>query len=209
MNNKNNTSKDFLTHIDTRFSITAFIALVAAVLCMVAAFTLPESYGGKNSVPEYLQLVLLALGCLLSFRAPVNKTFYVFVGFLLLFLLLREINYGRTLPCFADPDNPERFKKWKEIPYGWLAHPLVGLYLAAQLAFFICKKLYKTLWELISNTRIPAWETAIVLIAAACAQLTERLVHNDFLEEFFELTFYSALMCLIWRYSRGKYSTCA
>ena len=209
MNSKSPSSHGFSSHIDTTFRGTAWISLLAAACYLTAAFTLPESLGGKNSIPEYLQLGILAIGIIFCFRANNRKQFFTFAALVLIFLFLREINYGRTLPCFADPDNPEKFKKWKEIPYGWLAHVLVGIYLAAIAAYYVWRKLWQDTWELLSKVRIPAWETAVMIAAAVCAQLTERLIHNDFVEEFFELTFYTAFICLLWRYTAGRVQTIA
>lgn len=192
-----------MSHTDGQFRATAFISIAVVIICMILAYTLPESMGGKNSVPEYLQLLLLFIGTIMAFRANNHQTLFRFAGFVLIFLLLREINYGRTLPCFADPNDPNKFKKWKEIPYGWLAHVLVGIYLAVLLLYFLCKKLWRDVWELLTQRRIPLWETSVMVVTAVCAQLTERIVHNDFLEEFFELSFYTAFMCLLWRYTRG------
>lgn len=191
------------SHLDSAFCGTAWVSLLAAICYIAAAFTLPESLGGKNSLPEYLQLAILAVGIVFCFRANNRRTFYTFSALVLIFLFLREINYGRTLPCFADPDNPEKFKKWKEIPYGWLAHVFVGIYLAAITAYFVWRKLWRDVWELLSTVRIPVWEAGIMFAAAVCAQLTERIFHNDFVEEFFELSFYTAFICLLWRYTRG------
>ena len=195
------------SHLDYEFRGTAIITILVAIACIACAITLPESMGGKNALPEYCQLLLVIVGAILAFRANNNKTFYKFVFWVMVLIFLREINYGRTLPCFADPDNPEKFKKWKDIPYGWLAHPLIGLYIASVLAFFIWKKLYLTTWKLLTTSRIPVWETTILVLAAVIAQVTERMFHSGCVEEFFELTFYTAFICLLWRFTQGHYKT--
>ncbi|MDO5470804.1 MAG: hypothetical protein Q4F38_05835 [Akkermansia sp.] len=195
------------SHLDGEFRVTAAIALLAALASIVGAMTLPETAGGKNALPEYCQLLLIIISTVFALRANNHQTFYKFVFWVLVLIFLREINYGRTLPCFADPDNPEKFKKWKEIPYGWLAHPLIGLYIAAVLAFFFWKKLYLTMWEILTTSRIPVWETTVLVLAAVTAQLSERLSISSSVEELFELTFYTSLLCLLWRFTRGQYKT--
>ncbi len=207
MNTTNKNTCNFSSHLDGEFRGTAIITIIAAIACIIGAIILPESMGGKNALPEYCQLALVVVGAIFAFSANNNKTFYKFVFWVMVLIFLREINYGRTLPCFADPDNPEKFKKWKDIPYGWLAHPLIGLYIASLIAFFIWKKLYLTTWELLKTARIPVWETAILVLAAVIAQVTERMFHSGCVEEFFELTFYTAFICLLWRFTRGHYKT--
>lgn len=193
---------------DKDFNIFALIILIVMQLSIVSGCLLPESYGGKNSLPEFIQLAILVVCCIVAFRATSNRRLFLFAGFVLIFLFLREINYGRTLWFFADPDDPEKFPKWKDIPYGWLAHVFVGIYLTLLVAVFIWKKLYRDTWELLKSIRFPAWECSLLIINALCAQISERVFHNNLIEEFFELTFYTAFTCLLWRFARGLYKTC-
>ncbi len=204
MNSSSSSSFSLANHLDTRFSATAFIALVGAIICAIGIYTLPETVSGKNSPIEYAQLMLLILGAAFCFTAKQRPELYRVVAFLLIFLLLREINYGRTLACFADPADPNKFPKWKDIPYGWLAHVFVGIYLVTLAAVFILRKHWKACWELLRDYRLPLWECVILILAAVCAQITERFFHNDRIEELFELAFYSTAICIIWRYTRGK-----
>lgn len=207
MDNSNDKARFLTAHMDCQFSIPSLVAVAVALLCVACIYLLPETVSGKNSTPEYVQLLLLLIGIAMSFTAKKRHTFYTFVGFVLLLLLLREINFGRTLPCFADPDDPNKFRKWKDIPYGWLAHVFIGVYIVALVAFFLVKKLYLDVWQLLRTVRFPLWECLIMVSAALCAQMTERVFHSDFVEEFFELSFYGALICLVWRFTRGKYRT--
>ncbi len=201
---KGNQQSALRNYLDNNFHKTTLLALLAAVLCLVGAFILPESQGGKNSLPEHFQLLLLVLCSVLSFTAKERRSFFIFAGFVLVLLFLREINFGRTLWFFADPDNPEKFKKWKEIPYGWLHYVVIGLYLAGLVLAFFCRKLYLELVDILRSCRIPTWECAIMVLAAISAQLVERISHFCLLEEACELTFYSCLTLLVWRYTRGK-----
>lgn len=204
INMKGNQQSILSTYLDNDFHKTTLLALLAAILCMAGAFILPESQGGKNSLPEHFQLLLLVLCSVLSFTSKERRGFYTFAGFVLVLLFLREINFGRTLWIFADPDNPEKFKKWKEIPYGWLHYVVIGLYLAGLVLSFICRKLYLELVDILRSNRLPTWECAIMVLAAVCAQTVERVSHFCLLEESCELTFYCCLTLLVWRYTRGK-----
>ncbi len=203
---KSTTPKTFslANHLDTRFSATALIALVGAIICTIGIYTLPETVSGKNSPIEYAQLVLIIIGAIFCFTAKQRPALYKVVAFLLIFLFLREINYGRTLACFADPDDPNKFPKWKDIPYGWMAHVLVGIYLVTLAAVFIFRGHWKSCLELLKDYRIPLWKSLILLAAIIGARITESCVHNDRVEELFELSFYITLVCFVWQYTRGK-----
>ncbi len=204
MNSSSPSSFSLASHLDTRFSATALIALVGAIICTIGIYTLPETVSGKNSPIEYTQLVLLIIGTRLCFTAKQRPALYRVVAFLLIFLFLREINYGRTLACFADPTDPNKFPKWKDIPYGWVAHVLVGVYLVSLAAVFIFRGHWKSCLELLTGYRIPLWKSIILLLAIIGARVTESCVHNDRVEELFELSFYITLLCFVWQYTRGN-----
>ncbi len=189
---------------DTTFHKTSIFAIAASVIFAGAAFFLPESFGDKNSPVEYAQLALLLLCCYYTYTANNRRALFTLFGFVFFFLFLREINYGRTLWFMADPNDPNEFRKWKEIPYGWLAHPLVGIYLAALLLVFICRKMWRDVLELLSNTSLPKWELLCMVLLAISAQLVERLSHCCKLEESLELGFYTCVTTITWRYARGK-----
>ena len=195
---------DLPKHIDYRVHKTAITVLLAAAVCLVLSFILPDSYGGKNAPPEFAQLGLLILCSIYAFTANNNRRLFIFAGFVIIFLSLREINYGRTLWFFADENNPDKFPKWKDIPYGWLAHVLVGVYLVILAAVFIVKKLWRDIRDILRSTRLPIWEIALATILAAAAHTAEEVIHDNLLEECLELGFYICLTTLFWRYTRNK-----
>lgn len=202
-------SRQYLTlHSDEELSMTAVFPLLVLQIGLVAGCLLPDEWGGKNSLPEYIQLGLLLVCGFIAFTATDNRRLFTFAGLVLIFLAMREINYGRTLWFFAHPEDSETFPKWKEIPCGWLAHTIVGVYLTALSAVFIWKKLYRDTWNFLKSVKFPAWECSILIFCALCAQISERIFHNNLAEEFFELTMYVAFTALLWRFSRGKYKTC-
>ena len=195
---------DLPKHLDYRMHKTTITVLLAAVICLALSFLLPDSYGSKNAPPEFAQLGLLILCSIYAFTANNNRRLFIFAGFVIIFLSLREINYGRTLWFFADENNPTKFPKWKDIPYGWLAHVLVGVYMVILAAVFIVKKLWRDIRDILRSTRLPIWEIALATILAAAAHTVEEVTHNCLLEECLELGFYICLTTLFWRYTRNK-----
>lgn len=190
-------------YIDPRFGRTAWISATFALFCIAACAGAPTDFADKNSPIEYMQLVVLFIGMGVAFSARQERSLWRFAGFLLLFFALREVNYGRTLPFFAEEGNPNKFPRWKDIPYGWVAHVAVGVYWTALALYFICKKLWVNILLILKNTRMPLWETLFLVAALAMVHVQERFLHNNIGEEFAELSFYVTLILLICRYSRG------
>lgn len=195
---------DLPKYIDYRVHKTSITVLLAAAVCLALSFILPESYGLKNAPPEFAQLGLLILCAIYAFTANNTRRLFIFAGFVIIFLSLREINYGRTLWFFADENDPTKFPKWKDIPYGWLAHVLVGVYLAILAAVFIWKKLWRDIRDILLSSRLPVWELCLAIVMAAAAHTVEEVTHNSLLEECLELGFYICLTTLFWRYTRSK-----
>ena len=124
-------------YLDWRLRTTGWISLVAALVCLVCAFVLPDSLGNKNSLIEDAQMVIVAIGLYITCTAKARRALFVFASLCLFFILAREVNYGRTLIIFADPENANKYPKWKDREYGWLAHVGVGLYMGWLLVYFI------------------------------------------------------------------------
>ena len=116
-------------------------AFLNALLVVPCVMFLPQRYGYENGLLENLQMVVLFLGVFLAIKSKVNKKFFYFAAMVLVILILREVNCGRTL-FFPVPGVENAFYSWKEIKYGWLAHPLYGLYMAYVGFYFIKNKLF-------------------------------------------------------------------
>ncbi len=196
--------KDFiLKHFDFKFNVLALISLFILFLTpprITALF--PESFGWENGFFENLQMVVLFVSCFFALRTKnqENKKFFVFVFLILTILILREVNCGRTL-FFPIEGLNNAFYSWKEIPYGYLAHPLYGLYMAGVGVYFIVNKLWKNLIDLLVNYKLPVFNIIFMLIGMFFGMYAEKALHCDILEEILELTFYFSLMSVIYLYS--------
>jgi hypothetical protein len=132
-----------------------------------------------------------------------DKQFFTFVALVLGILLLREINCGRTI-FFAIPGQENAFYSWKEIKYGWLAHPIFGAYIAFVGLYFLKNKLFINLWHMIRDIKFPIWNFLLMLLGMALGLYAEECVHNFVFEEITELLFYVALVGFIYLYSRDE-----
>ena len=91
-------------YLDWRFRGTTWLTLVLALACVVCSFVLPVSFGDKNSPLENVQMAIVIIGLFLTCTAKEKKSLYVFASLTLFLILAREVNFGRTLFIFADPE---------------------------------------------------------------------------------------------------------
>lgn len=194
--------KNFICeHIDFRFQNVTWLGLLMAIAIIPAVIFLPERCGYENGIIENIQLAVLFLGIFFAMRPKVDKKFFTFVAMVLGILLIREVNCGRTI-FFPIPGEENAFYSWKEIKYGWLAHPIYGLYMTTVGIYFLKNKLYLNLWEKIRDIKFPIWNFILLLLGMGLGTYAEECVHNLVLEESTELLFYIALIGFIYLYSR-------
>ena len=196
--------KNFINnHISFKFDIATIASFITALTIAPAVLFLPEKCGFENGLIENIQLVVLFLGVFFALRPKVDKQFFTFVALVLGILLLREVNCGRTI-FFAIPGQENAFYGWKEIKYGWLAHPIFGAYIAFVGLYFLKNKLFINLWHKIRDIKFPIWNFFFMLLGMALGLYAEECVHNFVFEEITELLFYVALVGFIYLYSRDE-----
>lgn len=190
-------------YLDWQFRPTTWITMLVALVCLVCAFVLPDSFGDKNSPIETVQMVVLVIGLFVTCTAKDRKCLYVFASLCLFLILAREVNYGRTLMIFADPENANKYPKWKDMEYGWLAHVFVGIYMVWMLVYFIWRKVWKQCWEVLQTIRIPAMDVALA-IGGMVVGIAFEAMHNCLSEELGEVVLYVGGVGILYLYSRNK-----
>lgn len=190
-------------YLDWQFRPTTWITMLVALVCLVCAFVLPDSFGDKNSPIETVQMVVLVIGLFVTCTAKDRKCLYVFASLCLFLILAREVNYGRTLMIFADPENANKYPKWKDMEYGWLAHVFVGIYMVWMLVYFIWRKVWKHCLEVLQTIRIPAMDVALA-IGGMVVGIAFEAMHNCLSEELGEVVLYVGGVGILYLYSRNK-----
>lgn len=190
-------------YLDWQFRPTTWITLVVALVCLACAFVLPDSFGNKNSPIENVQMLVVAIGLYVTCTARDHKSLFVFASLCLFFILAREVNYGRTLFIFADPENANKFPKWKDMEYGWLAHVGVGIYMLWLVVYFVRRKVWKEAWDVLQTIRIPASDLVLAILGVVTGVAFESM-HNCLREELGEVVFYVAGVGILYLYSRNK-----
>lgn len=190
-------------HLDGRFCGTTWFTLVVALLCLLCEPLLPESFGNKNSPVETVQMVVVLIGLYISCTAKDYRSLFVFVSLVLFFVFAREVNYGRTLFIFEDPENANQFPKWKDMEYGWVAHVVVGFYITGILIYFIWRKVWLELQRMLSSVQLPVWDV-LLAVSALIAGVAYEAQHDNLSEELSELVLYVGGVGILYLYTRNK-----
>lgn len=189
-------------HVNFSFQNVTWVGILTALAIIPATMFLPERFGWENGVIENIQLLILFLGMFFSIRPKTDKKFFTFVALVLGILLIREVNCGRTI-FFPIPGTENEFYRWSEIKYGWLAHPIYGLYMTYVGFYFLKNKLFINLWEKLSDIKFPIWNFVLLIIGIITGLYAEE-THQLVFEESAELLFYVILVGFIYLYSRHK-----
>ena len=190
-------------HVDGRFRGTTWLTLVVALLCLLCEPLLPESFGNKNSPVETVQMVVVLIGLYISCTAKDYRNLFVFVSLVLFFVFAREVNYGRTLFIFEDPENANQFPKWKDMEYGWVAHVVVGFYITGILIYFIWRKVWLELQRMLSSVQLPVWDV-LLAVSGLIAGVAYEAQHDNLSEELSELVLYVGGVGILYLYTRNK-----
>ena len=149
-------------HLNFKVYNVTVAAIIAALAIAPCVMFLPESYGFENGVLENLQLIVLFLGFIFALMAKDNKKFFYFVAMIIAVLAIREVNCFRTV-FFAIPGEINEFYTWDQIKFGWLYHPIYGLFIAYVAFYFLKNKLFLTAWEMLKNIKLPVWNILLML----------------------------------------------
>lgn len=197
-----------LVHTDFKIYPVTWIAILNALLIVPCILWLPQKFGYENGLLENIQLVVLLIGLVLcmKYKSGTSATenfmvkFFRFAALVLVILFLREINCGRTI-FFPIPGEVNAFYGWKDIQYGWLAHPIYGLYMAYVACYFFFNKIFITLWNIVKNVKFPVWNIILMVIGMIWGTLAEEVFHNMVMEEITELLFYTSLIGIVYLYA--------
>lgn len=188
----------------------ALLLLLSLLMMAACGFTaqMPVEWGYENSLVENVQMAVLAGSFLLCLTARSHVAFYRLAAFVVLFLMLREISFGRTI-FFPVEGKVDTFYKWKEIPYGWLAHWVVGAYLAALGLVFVLRCHWRSVRAILCELEFPVWGIALTVAAACVGRYAEAHLHDAVAEEIAELGMYLAFTYVVAVYTRREETSSA
>ena len=153
---------------------------------------------------ENLQLVILGSALIIALRSPKDKALFTALSLVIVLMLMRETNLGRSYFC-EKYLSPDEICRWKKMKYGFIVEPLRDLYVVYILYYIWSKKVYQTIWQYILHAPVFVWDSLVLIGAAVAATLAEfPFIDNEILEESCEMLMYIAFTSLVWKYSRRK-----
>ena len=193
----------FKQHFDLKIYPVTWLVLASAIAVIPSIMYLSPQFGYENGLLENIQMLVLFIGTYLCFSAKTDKKFFIFAGLVLSIIILREVNCGRTL-FFHVPGTENAFYSWKQIKYGYLAHPIFGIYIASVAIYFLKNKLFLNLWYKIRDLKLPLWNILFLISGLLLSLYAEKATTNFVFEEISELLMYVSILSLVWLYSRNK-----
>ena len=178
----------------TWLEILLLLAVVPAML-----WANPEWFV-EDGLVENIQLAVLLFAFVIAIRAQNQHRFFVFAGFIVLFMIMRETNLFRGYFC-AKYLTPDDMCRWSEFKYGYLATGGRVLFALFTLWYFIKHKLWQPLWQYIVKAPIFIWEFVVIGLTIVGGTIAEfSVIDNEIMEEFCELICYVVIANFIWRY---------
>lgn len=166
----------------------AILALIVSII-FIKIFNLSEIQ--ENSFLENIQLIVLLGGFLATLKTNKYKTFFTFIGLIILLMFARELSYGRV---FID-ENTIHFNKK-------LCHILVGIYIGISILYALIKKIWIDIVTIIKNIPFPFWTFFCAFICIFIQVLSEKYIHNTCIEETAEFILYTLALALILIYRK-------
>lgn len=199
---------DFLKNIPPRIrwninglTIIEFIYILAIPFMLKFA---NSQFFVEGALVENLQLVVLAVAFVIAVKAPQDRPLFIALALLIVLMLMRETNLGRSYFC-EKYLSPDEICRWKKMKYGFIVEPLRGLYGLYILYYIWSRKVYKIVWQYLKQAPIYIFDSLVFVGAAIVATIAERpIIDNEILEECCELLMYVGLVNLIYRYRVGK-----
>ncbi len=181
---------------DFKFYPVILAPVIIFLLTPIFIKWLPLHFANENSLIENFQLVVILFAFIFCLKAKTDKPFFYSMALVMIILFLREINCGRTVFFLVPGGGPNAFYSWKEIPYGYLAHPLYGLFMVCSGLYFIFSKSYKTLWNYFLHAKLSVYTWAFMFLGIIFG-VTGEEIGAFMLEEMAETLFYVSITALL------------
>ena len=199
---------DFLKNIPPRIRWNInWLTIIEFIYILAIPFMLKfanSQFFVEGALVENLQLVVLAVAFVIAVKAPQDRSLFIALALLIVLMLMRETNLGRSYFC-EKYLSPAEICRWKKMKYGFVVEPLRNLYGLYILYYIWSRKVYKIVWQYLKQAPIYIFDSLVLVGAAIVATISEwPIIDNEILEECCELLMYIGLVNLTWRYRVGK-----
>jgi hypothetical protein len=186
-----------------------YILIMIVILSYFIGSHFPPSWGWENSPLEWSQVVILLSGALLSVKWRQealsagryhHARFFTWAIPLWLLMAGREMSWGRVFyPVGIDAATGPYFLSVSQLPYGSIVYPVLTVVIIMWLFVVTKHKLYAIPYELFKQGRFPVGEFLLVIFSFVVANIAEKLMHYEIMEEIVECVAYFSLILTAYR----------
>jgi len=186
-----------------------YVLMMIIISAYFVGSYLPPSWGWENSPLEWSQVVILLIGALLtgkwwqearSVRQDRYARFFAWGIPLWILLAGREMSWGRVFYLKGiDAVTGPSFIPVSQLPYGPMIYPVLGAVVVLCLFAIIKHKLYRIPYELFQQGRFPIGELLLLIFAIIVANIAEKKMHYEIMEEIVECIAYLTIILITYR----------
>ncbi|MBQ3642773.1 hypothetical protein II906_12740 [bacterium] len=185
--------------LDWHFYNVNFISIAVLVLSILWIKLCNISIIYENSIYENIAIIPLTLGIIYCLKEKNHKVLFRMIAMVLFLAIAREFSYGRV-PFAQMPDNPHNYYSWSHYKYGWLAHVIIGIYIAAGFLYGIVNKFWLDVKEVFKKVPIPVWSFILTFIYIIIQMYDEKVLETSLIEEVMELSIYCMTFAIVYIY---------
>ena len=191
--------KKILSYFDYSVQKELFIVVAGLVAAIIYAWTFNIVEVLENSIIENVAIIPLVIAAIMCFRAKNNKVLFNVIGFVILLMIAREFSYGRV-PFCEIPDRPNEYYSWSHYKYGWIAHVIVGIYIALVTLYAVIKRVWKDIIDVINKAKIILIPFLCVVVCVLFQMYAEKISHSSLVEELAEFALYCTILVIVMCY---------
>jgi hypothetical protein len=182
--------------------------MIVILSCFIGSY-LPLSWGWENSPLEWSQVVILSLGALLTekWRREAKSAgryhharFFAWAIPIWLLMVGRELSWGRVFyQVGIDAVTGPFFISVSQLPYGSIVYPVLAIVIILWLFAVVKHKLYAVPYELFQQGHFPNGEFLLVIFCFVVANIAEKKLKFETMEEIVECVAYLSLILMAYR----------
>ncbi len=197
-----NMLKNIFARIDWHIlPMTLLGALLLAAIYPLMRYA-PAAWFAEDGIVENIQLLILLVAVGVALCAKHEHKMFVLLAFIVLFVIIREVNGGRAIFCKLYLETEETCR-WSDFKYGYLVAWIRWSFAIGVVIYALAAKLWRPIWRYVTKAPIYVWDFLLFAVAAVGAQVAETAYFdNEIMEEGMETLMYIMLARLIWRYAR-------
>lgn len=188
--------------IDWHFYNVNFISIIVLILSLIWIKLCNISIIYENSIYENIAVIPLTIGIILCLKQKNHKVLFRMIAMVLFLAIAREFSYGRV-PFAVMPDNPHNYYSWSHYKYGWIAHVVIGVYIAAGFLYGIINKFWNDIVAIVKKVPLPVWSFVLTLGFIAVQMYDEKVLETSMIEEVMELSIYCMCAAIVYIYCKN------